>query len=53
MNKKKECDHEWRIIDNFYKENSRTNRLYPVYCIFCLSERIIILEFNIPEVVDR
>jgi len=35
MLKKENCKHEWRAVENFYKEVSREERLYTVYCKFC------------------
>ena len=30
------CRHEWRIVENFYIEISRTERAYAAYCVKCL-----------------
>ena len=30
------CRHEWRVVENFYIEISRTERSYASYCVKCL-----------------
>lgn len=32
-----ECSHDLRIIENFYKEISKEERIYAGYCTNCLS----------------
>ena len=40
------CRHEWRIVENFFLEISRTERSYAAYCVKCLelkSAQILLL----------
>lgn len=30
------CRHEWRVVENFFQEISRTERAYARYCTKCL-----------------
>ena len=34
----KDCRHEWRVIENFYRESDKKNRVYAFYCVYCLDE---------------
>ena len=37
----KEHQHQWRVIENFYMEHSRTKRLYAFYCVHCLKSQTV------------
>jgi len=38
--------HEWQVIENFFMEVSRTERMYAVYCVQCLKSKVIIINLN-------
>ena len=38
--------HQWRIVENFYIEFSRSERTYAAYCIHCLQSKSIKLTNN-------
>ena len=41
-----DCRHEWRVIENFYAESSRSERTYGVYCVHCLESRAVEITLN-------
>lgn len=38
------CRHEWRVIPDFYNEESRNVRVYIFYCVNCLTSRAMKIE---------
>ena len=44
--KKEKCNHEWRIVENFYKETSHNEKNYPTYYIFYITMTEIVLSIN-------
>ncbi len=39
--KGRSCKHEWRVIENFYAEISRSHRSYAAYCVYCLASEAV------------
>lgn len=38
--------HEWRVIENFSTDITRTKRNYAAYCIYCLFSKTVEIEIN-------
>ena len=46
MEEEKQCKHNWRVVEGFYKEISREERSYLAYCTKCLETEEVILKLN-------